>query len=148
LPPSRASLCSKLPRIVRTPETNTLLSGLTYSICRVGFTAQYADAVFTISEDGQLLPYQFSAEKSSEDRKADDEGPNKQEEAAECEEGSSLKEAEFADPASVRDRDVYKLYFKTIGLVHMTIFILATMAFAVALRFNGPLHPTLCLDCT
>jgi hypothetical protein len=46
-------------------------------------------------------------------------------------------EREFADPASVRDRDVYKVYFTTIGLRHMAIFILANMAFAVALRFNG-----------
>jgi len=96
--------------------------------------------VLTIDKSGQLVPFLFPskpAEGGSAEEKVAGEIPEGTNEKATSGDASSSEDADYANPASIKDRDVYKAYFRSVGWVHTSIFILGTMSFAVAIRFTG-----------
>jgi len=118
-----------------------------------------ADAVYKIDEDGHLVTYQFPASSDGGDREiasssndSDEDSTDQisatQDQDVKGKEGvkfPSGDKKEHADPASIGDRQVYKVYYNSIGPVHASILVLGMMAFAVTLKFPGAYHPPSCL---
>lgn len=119
-----------------------------------------ADAIYKIDEDGHLVPYQFPASSDGGDGNTASSSNDSEEESTDLmytrnEEGlGNGKEAvkppsgdkkEHADPASIGDRQVYKVYYNSIGPVHAGILVLGMMTFAVSLKFPGAYRGDSCL---
>src|SRR4051794_18978183 len=102
-----------------------------------GFTAQYADTMLRLS-DGTLLPYRFPSQTQAKQ----DTDPAVKQHSAESESEkmtgrSEDQDIDHADPSSISDREVYRVYFQAIGRFHTAIFVVNNMAFAFMYRFPG-----------
>ncbi|KAK3313259.1 putative ATP-binding cassette transporter [Apodospora peruviana] len=126
------------PRGILTQQGTTVIQ-----VVHDRHVAQLADVVVRIDEDGHIMPIQFStlnedgegSSSNSEEEDVTDETCNQQAEDNKEATSSAVTMAEHANPASIRDRDVYIVYFGSMGTVHLAIFIFGCMVFAVTSRF-------------
>lgn len=110
-----------------------------------------ADTVYKINEDGHLVPYQFPASSNGGDGKPEGSSHDSEEDSTDQistpdqgqEENGKKEGVKFPlgdtreHAASIGDREVYKVYYNSIGPLHAGILVLGLMAFAVALKFPG-----------
>ncbi|KAK1757795.1 P-loop containing nucleoside triphosphate hydrolase protein [Echria macrotheca] len=100
-----------------------------------GLTAKYADTALRLDE-GTLMPYQFP----SQTQATQDADHVAEQDRAESEPEKSIgesvnQEVDHADPSSISDREVYRVYFQAIGNFHTAILVANLVAFAFMYRF-------------
>lgn len=91
------------------------------------FVAQQADTVFVIASTGRLEPYTPQARIAR--------GPDAASEPSHEKAAQKPPEVQQGPTKPLNDRQVYRAYFRSIGRLHMILFLIGGISFAFCLRF-------------
>lgn len=115
----------------------------------IDVVSQMADVILRVDETGRLEPYQFPEQTNDTKEDADGEqsDPDDLHVDASKEVASvsmrNLHEKKLtprkpeATPVKISDRQVYRIYFKSIGQMNVLLFIAGGIVFAFCLKFPG-----------